>query len=152
MRVEYAEKGLGRDRLIPNDVNSERLIELIEGGATVGIVFDVPGSAATPFLGRSVALTSGPASLAFRTKAKVLPVITERNGAQIDLRLLEPLDPADFRDLRSLRAAIARTFEPLVLAKPEIVEVAWYPSPLVTEALASQAAARRRKWFGWVGA
>jgi hypothetical protein len=79
-------------------------------------------------------------TLAFQTKVKVLPVISERHGARIDLRMLEPLDPADYRDLRSLRVAIARTFEWFVLAKPGIVEVAWSPSPLVTEALTSQAA------------
>jgi lauroyl/myristoyl acyltransferase len=136
---EYGERALGADRLIPNDAPPERLVELVEGGATVGIAFDVPGSAATPFLGRSVALTSGPASLAFRTKAKVLPVITERHGTRMQLRMLEPVDPADHRDVRSLRAAIARTYEPLIVAKPEIVELAWYPSPLVTEASSSQA-------------
>lgn len=140
LRHEYGEKALGRGRLIPNDTSPERLIELVERGETVGIAFDVPGSAATPFLGRSVALSGGPATLAFQTKAKVLPVITERRGARIDLRMLEPMDPADHRDLRSLRAAIARTYEPFVVARPEIVEIAWYPSPLVTEALTSQAA------------
>jgi lauroyl/myristoyl acyltransferase len=136
---EYGERALGADRLIPNDVPPDRLVELVESGATVGIAFDVPGSAATPFLGRSVALTSGPASLAFRTKAKVLPVITERHGTRIHLRMLEPIDPAEHRDVRTLRAAIARTYEPLVLAKPEIVEMAWYPSPLVTEAMSATA-------------
>jgi hypothetical protein len=140
LRNEYGEKALGRGRLIPNDTSPERLIELVEGGATVGIAFDVPGSAATPFLGRSVALSGGAATLAFRTKAKVLPVIPERHGGRIDLRMMEPLDPADHADIRSLRKAIARTYEPFVLSKPEIIEIAWYPSPLVTEALTSQAA------------
>lgn len=140
LRREYAEKPLGWSRLIPNDVRPERLLELLESGASVLIAFDVPGSAATPFLGRSVALSGGPATLAFRTGAKVVPVVPERHGSRIDLRILEPLDPADYRDLRSLRAAIARTFEPIVLAKPEIIELAWYPSPLVTEAVASPAA------------
>jgi lauroyl/myristoyl acyltransferase len=140
LRREYSEKPLGNHRLIPSDARPERLIELLESGASIFIAFDVPGSAATPFLGRSVPLSGGPATLAFRTGAKVLPVIPERHGSRIDLRMLEPLDPADYRDLRSLRAAIARTFELLVLEKPEIVEVAWYPSPLVTEALTSQAA------------
>ncbi len=139
LREEYGERALGAERLIPNDAPPERLVELVEAGATVGIAFDVPGSAATPFLGRSVALASGPASLAYRTKAKLLPVICERHGTRIDLRMLEPLDAADHRDLRSLRAAVAKTYEPLIVAKPEMVEVAWYPSPLVTEALTSQA-------------
>ena len=139
MRVEYAEKALGPERLIPNNADPERLRELVERGASVGIAFDVPGSAATPFLGRSVALTGGPATLAFQTKAQVLPVISERHGTRIDLRMLEPLDPADYRDLRSLRAAIARVYEPFVVKRPEIIEVAWYPSPLVTEVLNLQA-------------
>lgn len=139
LRDEYGERALGPGRMIPNNTTPERLVELVRGGATVAIAFDVPGSAATPFLGRSVALTSAPATLAFQTGACVLPVITERHGTRIDLRLLEPLDPADFRDLRSLRAAIARTYEPFVIARPEIVEIPWYPSPLVTEAAASQA-------------
>lgn len=141
LRNEYGEKALGVGRMIPNTTKPQRLIKLVEQGETVGIAFDVPGSAATPFLGRSVALSGGPATLAFQTKAKALPVISERHGARIDLRILEPLDPTDYRDLRSLRVAIARTYEPFVLAKPEVVEVAWYPSPLVTEALTSQAAA-----------
>ena len=134
MRKEYGEKALGSSRLIPSNAGPERLIELVESGETVMIAFDAPGSAATPFLGRSVVLGGGPATVAFRTGAKVLPMIPERHGTRIDLRMLEPLDPADYRDLRSLRAAIARTFEPLVLAKPEMVEIPWFPAPLVTEA------------------
>jgi hypothetical protein len=133
MRREYFET-LGSSRLIASNANPERLIELVESGETVSIAWDAPGSAATPFLGRSVVLGGGPATVAFRTGAKVLPMIPERHGTRIDLRMLEPLDPADYRDRRSLRAAIARTFEPLVLAKPEMLEIAWFPSPLVTEA------------------
>lgn len=137
---EYGGRMLGAERLIPNTVEPDRLIELVEQGLSVGVAFDVPGSAATPFLGRSVALTSVPASLAFRTKVKVLPVIAERHGTRMHLRMLEPLDPANYRDLSALRAAIARTYESIVLERPESVENAWYPSPLVTEALTSQAA------------
>jgi hypothetical protein len=53
--------------------------------------------------------------------------------------MLEPLDPTDYRDLRSLRAAIARVYEPFVVARPEVVELPWYPLPLVTEFLPSRA-------------
>jgi lauroyl/myristoyl acyltransferase len=134
MGREYGDKALGSSRLIPSNARPERLIELIESGESLLIAWDVPGSAATPFLGRSVALGGGPATIAFRTGAKVLPMIPERHGWHIHLRMLEPLDPADYRDRQSLRAAIARTFEPLVLAKPEILEIPWFPPPLVTEA------------------
>ena len=137
--VEYGDKALGPGRLVPNDADPEVLTSLIEQGNTVGIAFDVPGSASVPFLGRPVALTGSPATLAFQTGVKVLPMITERHGTRVDLRVLTPIDPADYRDLRSLRAAIARVYEPFIVAKPQIVEVAWYPLPLVTEALTSQA-------------
>lgn len=131
-RRDYAE-AFGRGRAIPSNLPPEVLIELLENGASVVIAFDVPGSAATPFLGRSVALAGGPATLAFRTGASVLPMLPERHGKRIDVRILEPLDPADHGDAASLRAAIAAVFERLVLATPEIVDFAGYPSPLVTE-------------------
>lgn len=141
LREYYGEGRLGSARMVPNDAPPERVTELVASGATVGIAFDVPGSASTPFLGRSVALTSGPASVAFHTGAKLLPVITERDGTRLDVRMLAPIDPADHRDLRALRATIARTYEPFVIARPEMVENAWYPSPLVTEAPATTAPA-----------
>jgi lauroyl/myristoyl acyltransferase len=138
LHTEYAE-AVGTARLLSSTSPPEVLVGLLERGEAVLIAFDVPGSAATPFLGRSVALSGGPATLAFRTGSKVLPVLPERHGTRIDLRMFKPLDPADYRDLPALRAAIARIFEQLVLAKPEIVEFGWYPQPLVTEALRSRA-------------
>lgn len=129
---DYAE-ALGCGRAIPSNGPPEVLIELLETGASVLIAFDVPGSAATPFLGRSVALAGGPATLAFRTGVSVLPVLPERHGNRIDVRMFEPLDPADHHDAASLRAAIAAVFERLVLVNPEIVDFQGYPSPLVTE-------------------
>jgi lauroyl/myristoyl acyltransferase len=130
-RREYGETPLVR--LLSADGPPERPLELLEAGESVLIAFDVAGSAATPFLGRSVALAGGPATLASRSNAMVLPAVPERRGARIDLRLLPPIDPAEHRDPRSLRAAIAQAFEPVVLGRPEAVELAWYPSPLVTE-------------------
>jgi lauroyl/myristoyl acyltransferase len=137
LRREYA-TAAGAHRLIPSTARPELLIELLERGESVVIAFDVPGSAATPFLGRSVPLSGGPATLAFRTGATVLPVLPERHGTRIDLRIFEPIDPAEYRKLPSLRAAIAQVYEQQVLAKPQIVDYSWYPQPLVTEALTSQ--------------
>ena len=132
-RREYLEKPLGGSRIILSNGPPERPLRLLEAGNSLLIAFDVAGSAATPFLGRSVALAGGPATLAFRTKATVVPAVPERHGSRIDLRFLPPIDPADHPDPRSLRAAIARTFEQVVLERPEAVELAWFPSPLVTE-------------------
>ena len=133
LRREYLEKPLGGSRIILSDGPPERPLRLLEAGNSLMIAFDVAGSAATPFLGRSVALAGGPATLAFRTKSTVVPVVPERHGTRIDLRLLPPIDPADHHDPRSLRGAIAEAFEPVVLAHPESVELAWFPSPLVSE-------------------
>lgn len=132
-RREYGEKVYPSGRAIPSDQPPARLLELLQGGATLACAFDVPGWAATPFLGRNVAISGGPATLAFKTKSKVLPVIPERHGSRIDVRMLAPLDPDDYPDLPSLRVAIAKTFEPFVLKAPEAVELAWNPSPLVSE-------------------
>jgi lauroyl/myristoyl acyltransferase len=132
-RREYLEKPLGASRIFLSTASPEPLLRLLETGNSLLITFDVAGSAATPFLGRHVALAGGPATLAFRTKSPVIPVIPERHGPRIDLRFLSPINPADHEDPRSLRAAIAGAFEPLVLAHPESVELAWFPSPLVTE-------------------
>jgi lauroyl/myristoyl acyltransferase len=133
MRHEYLEKPLGDSRIFLSNASPEPLLRLLEAGNSMLIAFDVAGSAATPFLGRSVALAGGPATLAFRTKAPVVPAVPERRGARIDLRLLPPIDPADHQDPRSLRGAIAKVFEQVVLARPEAVELPWFPSPLVTE-------------------
>ena len=131
--VTYLEKRLGGSRIILSDGPPERPLRLLEAGNSLLIAFDVAGSAATPFLGRSVALAGGPATLAFRTKSPVIPAIPQRQGTRIDLRFLSPINPADHEDPRSLRAAIAGAFEPEVLAHPESVELPWFPSPLVTE-------------------
>jgi lauroyl/myristoyl acyltransferase len=133
-RREYIEKALGSSRVLLSDGPPERLLELLGAGETIGIAFDVHGSAATPFLGRSVALAGGVATLPFKTNAMVLPAVAERDGIRIHVRLLPPIDPSDHREPRGLRAAIARAFEPVVLARPEAVELAFTPSPLVTEA------------------
>jgi lauroyl/myristoyl acyltransferase len=133
LRLRAYAEAQGPGTAIPSNARPGRLIELLGGGASVLIAFDVPGSASTPFLGRSVALAGGPATLALRTGASVLPMLPVRNGTRLDVQMFEPLDPADHGDAASLRAAIAGVFERLVLANPEIVDFAWYPSPLVTE-------------------
>ena len=133
-RREYFEKSVDLERALPSDESPERLLELLRASETLVIAFDVPGSAATPFLGRSVALAGGVATLPFKANAIVVPAIAERHGTRCHLRLLPPIDPADYRDPRTLRAAIARAFEPVVLDRPDTVGLAFVPSPLVTEA------------------
>jgi lauroyl/myristoyl acyltransferase len=133
LRHEYLEKPLGDSRIFLSTSSPEPLLRLLEEGNSLMIAFDVAGSAATPFLGRRVALAGGPATLAFRTKSMLIPTVPQRQGTRIDLRFLTPINPADHDDPRSLRAAIAGAFEPVVLERPESVELPWFPSPLVTE-------------------
>jgi hypothetical protein len=132
-RREYFEKSLEPEHALSSDGPPERPLELLRAGETIVIAFDVPGSAATPFLGRSVALAGGVATLPFKAGAMVIPAIPERHGTRSHLRLLPPIDPADHRDPRSLRSAIAHAFEPIVLDRPDAVGLAFVPSPLVTE-------------------
>ncbi|HLY51361.1 MAG TPA: lysophospholipid acyltransferase family protein [Solirubrobacteraceae bacterium] len=127
---EYTQKALGA-RALPADSDPGQLLELLNRGESVAIAFDVAGFAATPFLGRTLSLAGGPATLAIKAKARVLPAVCERHGSRIDLRFLPPLDPADYQDPRSLRAAIAKTFEQIVISRPESVELHRIPHPLV---------------------
>ena len=133
-RIEYGEKVLGNPRLISSTGRPERLPELLQAGEAIAIAFDAPGRSPTPFLGRTVGLGGGAAALAFNTQSTVLPVVPERDGTHLHMRFYPPLDPREYENARSLRTAIARTFEPIVVARPEGVELAWHPSPLVTEA------------------
>jgi hypothetical protein len=139
-RREYFEGFLDPERAVRSDGPPELPLELLRAGGTLVIAFDVPGSAATPFLGRSVALAGGVATLPIKANAMVVPAIPERHGTRSHVRLLPPIDPADYRDPRALRAAIARAFEPFVLERPEAVALAFVPSPLVTEAPLSRVA------------
>lgn len=129
---DYAE-AQGPGTAIPNNEPAERFLEVLERGDTLLIAFDLPGSAATPFLGRSVALTGVPATLAFRTGVRVLPILPLREGSHVVVRMYEPLDATHYRDAAALRAAIAQVFEQLIVEHPENVDYTWYPSPLVTE-------------------
>jgi lauroyl/myristoyl acyltransferase len=133
-RREYGVKLFGASRLISSEGPPERLLELLTAGETVAIAFDVGGSSTVPFPGRSITLSGGIGTIAVKTEAVVLPVVPERHGSRVDVRLLPPIDARDHPDAQAVRVAIARTFEPVVLERPEAVELAWYPSPLVTEA------------------
>ncbi len=133
LRLRDYAQALGPGTAIPNDEPAERFLEVLERGDTLLIAFDLPGSAATPFLGRSVALTGAPATLAFRTGARVLPILPLRDGSHVVVNMYEPLDATHYRDASALRAAIAQVFEQLLVEHPDNVDYTWYPSPLVTE-------------------
>jgi KDO2-lipid IV(A) lauroyltransferase len=132
-RRAYGERVLPMDHIVLATGRPERLKELVEAGEVVAIAFDAPGRAPTPFLGRTVGFGGGAPRLALETGAKVLPAVPERHGSRLVMRFYPPIDPAEHSDTTSLRAAIAAAFEPIVLARPEAVELAWIPCPLITE-------------------
>jgi lauroyl/myristoyl acyltransferase len=132
-RRAWGEDVLQMDHIVLATGRPERFKELVDGGGVVAVAFDAPGRAPTPFLGRTVGFGGAAPRLALETGAKVLPAIPERHGTRLVMRFYEPIDPADYKDTTSLRAAIAAAFEPVVLERPETVELAWIPCPLVTE-------------------
>jgi lauroyl/myristoyl acyltransferase len=107
-------------------------LTVLRDGGTVLLAFDAPP---TPFLGRTVLLTtSGPAELAHRTGAPIVPAVPHREGTEIHVTFQPPLDPADHPDRQALHAAVAARFEQPVVDRPESVRLAWDPCPLIVDA------------------
>jgi lauroyl/myristoyl acyltransferase len=95
--------------------------EALNSGAIVSMSFDSVGSLPTPFLGRVIRLTSGPARLALSTGAMIVPCVARRRGAIPVLLFGPPLDPHDYDDELAIQAAIARQMEAWALERPEAV-------------------------------
>jgi hypothetical protein len=134
LRTAYLDRTLGPPRVLSSAGRPERLKALVEGGEVVAIAFDAPGRALTPFLGRTVAFGGAGVRLALETGCKVLPAIPERHGTRLTLRFYAPVDATEHEDATSLRAAVARAFEPIYVKRAHEVELAWIPSPVITEA------------------
>ena len=132
-------EAVGRARMEVASASSVRLSELLESGEVVGLAFDAPGRTPTPFLGRTVLLGGGAARVAFETSTKVLPVVPRRHGARTTIHIDPPVDAKAFPDVASLHAAVAQRFERFVLEKPEAIQLAWDPLPLIVDAPAPSA-------------
>jgi lauroyl/myristoyl acyltransferase len=119
---------LGRDRSLSRTRRTDgtesvypRVLELLGDGATVSLAFDIAGGMPTPFLGRTLSLTGGPARLATATNALVVPFVVRRRGPIPVLRFGAQLDPRDFSDEIALQGAIADRMEHWALECPEAV-------------------------------
>jgi lauroyl/myristoyl acyltransferase len=97
------------------------MLDLLRSGKTVSIAFDTVGNQPTPFLGRRLRLTNGPARLAQDSGALVVPVVNRRRDTTPVVRFGEPLDPRDFDDATALQGAIAHQMEQWALEAPESV-------------------------------
>jgi len=109
-------------------------LAILRGGGAVMLAFDRPGTTPTPFLGRTVLLSSGPADLAHATGALIVCAVPHREGTEIHVTFQAPLDPADHRDRDALQAAVAGRFERPILERPESLGSPWDPCPLIVDA------------------
>jgi lauroyl/myristoyl acyltransferase len=109
-------------RLVPAPGSFDVVRALLEIGEPVGILFDMPGSMRTPFLGKEVELASGTSQLAHQSEALVLPMRARREGTRLWSDILEPLDARAFATPGELHLALAQTHERSILIAPETLE------------------------------
>ena len=123
-RVEHWRRGLARldGRIVRMPGSFDTVRALLERGEVTMLAFDVPGRMDTHFLGKSVMLTGGTASLAFQTDALVLPLRRARRGLSIPSEFGAPIDSRDYADERSLHAALAAVHEAWILDRPAALE------------------------------
>ena len=100
----------------------EVLAELLRGGETATLYFDLPGPHETRFLGKPVMLVDGTARLARENDALVLPQRIRREGAKTRLEYFEALDPRSFSGPDELHDALAAVHERLILEDPATLQ------------------------------
>lgn len=118
--------------VVPADVGTTRLANLLKEGATVAIASDVKGQTPVTFLGKRFMGSSGAARIAFLTDSPVMVVTAhpDSRGRPI-LRLSEPLFPGEFRDPLELLGRMLELHEPAIVAWPESVYIPrtlWSPA------------------------
>ena len=93
----------------------------LRAGEVVAIAFDVVGGLRTPFLGRTVRLTRGPAWLACSTGAVIIPVVVRRRGTMPVVEFGQPIEPERLGDEATIQEALALQMETWALELPEAV-------------------------------
>jgi lauroyl/myristoyl acyltransferase len=96
----------------------ESLRQLLEGGAAVLVMYDMPGPRATRFLGKPVDLADGTARLAVLTQAAVLPMHTRRVGATVSADVGAPIEQRHMGDAAAVHAQLAFAHERWILDQP----------------------------------
>lgn len=95
---------------------------LLRQGELVWLLFDMPGSRETYFLGKPVMLSSSSARLASEADALILPLRARREGHGTWVDVAEALDPRLFTGEESLHEALAEVHERWILERPEALE------------------------------
>jgi lauroyl/myristoyl acyltransferase len=95
---------------------------LLEQGEYVWLLFDMPGSRETHFLGKPVMLSSSSARLASEADALILPLRARREGHRTWVDVAEALDPRLFGGEEPLHEALAKVHERWILERPAALE------------------------------
>lgn len=111
-----------REHLIPS-VGAYPLLRLLLGqGELVWLLFDMPGSRETQFLGKRVMVSSSSARLASETGALILPLRARREGYDTWVDVAEPLNPRSYANAEELHDALAKVHERWILDSPATLE------------------------------
>jgi lauroyl/myristoyl acyltransferase len=121
-RQHYAVCRMGSN-VIPSDLGTEALTQVLERRGILGIASDFPGRTEVTFLGRRVMGSFGAARMATATNSPVVVVTTRRTDAgEPYLQVHEPLEPASYAEPGALLDDILRLHGEAVLAWPEALE------------------------------
>jgi lauroyl/myristoyl acyltransferase len=118
-RAHASERG---ERLFRAAGSFEVVRRLLGEGEIVSLLFSMPGSCDTWFLGKSVMLASGSSRLAFAADAVVLPIRVRREHHRMHLDVAAALDPRAFGGIEELHDALAGVHERWILEDPAVLD------------------------------
>ena len=147
-------RNLGGGVVLERD--TAEIIHALRRNAAVGILVDLRrsrkrGGVLVPFLGRRAWTTHGPATIARRTRAAVIPAFTRRSeGARHRIEFLpeleQPRGPDLYADTKAVTAALNEALASFILAEPSSwlwIHRRWRKSPELARGLYGPEAARR---------
>jgi lauroyl/myristoyl acyltransferase len=111
-----------REHVIPSVGSYPVLRLLLEQRELVWLLFDMPGSRETHFLGKPIMVSSSSARLASETQALILPLRSRREGHRTWVDVGAPLDPSTYADVEDLHDALAAVHERWILDLPATLE------------------------------
>jgi lauroyl/myristoyl acyltransferase len=111
-----------REHVIPSVGSYPLLRLLLEQGELVWLLFDMPGSRETDFLGKRVMVSSSSARLASETGALILPLRSRREGHNTWVDVEAAFDPNAYAGAENLHNALAAVHERWILDLPATLE------------------------------
>ncbi|HTA33100.1 MAG TPA: hypothetical protein VK721_06715 [Solirubrobacteraceae bacterium] len=97
------------------------LAALLARGELVYLLYDMPGSHETHFLGKTAMLADGTARLAVETGALVVPLRARRIGSRVWVQVAPALDARGYADAAELHSALATHHERWILEEPAMM-------------------------------